>query len=146
MLYLAVVVTIAAIGGLVVGLVAAVAAFLLENWFFTPPLHTFTIADGEHVVALTAFVAVSALVSLLVGRSVRRSREAVRARAEAEALARTTASLIGGTDPLPAVVDQLRIGFGLERVAVLERWRGWTTLASSGPVGTSPRRVASAWA
>ena len=141
-LYLAVVVTIAAIGGLVVGLVAAVAAFLLENWFFTPPLHTLTVADGEHVVALTAFVAVSALVSLLVGRSVRRSREAVRARAEAEALARTTASLIGGTDPLPAVVDQLRIGFSLERVAVLERvGAGWTTLASSGPAGTSPRRV-----
>ena len=97
-----------------VGLVAAVAAFLLENWFFTPPLHTLTVADGEHLVALTAFVAVSALVSLLVGRAVRRTREAVRARAEAEALARTTASLIGGTDPLPAVVDQLRIGFGLD--------------------------------
>ncbi len=112
------------------------AAFLLENWFFTPPLHTLTVADAEHLVALTAFVAVSALVSLLVGRAVRRTREAVRARAEAEALARTTASLIGGADPLPAVVDQLRIGFGLDGVAVLERSDGrWTTLASSGLAG-----------
>ena len=100
-LYLALVVVIATVGGLAVGLVAAVAAFLLENWFFTPPLHTLTVADAEHLVALTAFVAVSALVSLLVGRAVRRTREAVRARAEAEALARTTASLIGGADPLP---------------------------------------------
>ena len=135
-LYLALVVVIAAIGGLAVGLVAAVAAFLLENWFFTPPLHTLTVADAEHLVALTAFVAVSALVSLLIGRAVRRTREAVRARAEAEALARTTASLIGGADPLPAVVDQLRIGFGLDGVAVLERSDGrWTTLASSDLAG-----------
>ena len=135
-LYLALVVVLAAVGGLAVGLVAAVAAFLLENWFFTPPLHTLTVADAEHLVALTAFVAVSALVSLLVGRAVRRTREAVRARAEAEALARTTASLIGGADPLPAVVDQLRIGFGLDGVAVLERSDGrWTTLASSGLAG-----------
>jgi two-component system, OmpR family, sensor histidine kinase KdpD len=133
-LYLVVVVVIAAIGGLVVGLVSAVAALVLENWFFTPPLHTLSVADGEHLVALLAFVAVSALVSLLVGRAVRRSREAVRARAEAEALARTTASLIGDADPLPAVVDQLRIGFGLQAAAVVERTdTGWTTLASSGP-------------
>jgi two-component system sensor histidine kinase KdpD len=98
---------------------------VLENWFFTPPLHTLSVADGEHLVALLAFVAVSALVSLLVGRAVRRSREAVRARAEAEALARTTASLIGGADPLPAVVDQLRIGFGLEAAAVVEAHGHW---------------------
>ena len=120
-LYLAAVVLIAAVGGLVVGLTAAVAAFLLENWYFTPPIHTWTVAEGEHLVALGAFVAVSALVSLLVGRSLRRSREAARARAEAEALARTTGSLIGERDPLPIVVDQLRRSFGLDGVTVLER-------------------------
>ena len=125
-------------GGWPSGWSPRVAAFLLENWFFTPPLHTLTVADAEHLVALTAFVAVSALVSLLVGRAVRRTREAVRARAEAEALARTTASLIGGADPLPAVVDQLRIGFGLDGVAVLERSDGrWTTLAASGLAGSA---------
>ena len=37
LLYLAAVVLIAAVGGLAVGLVAAVVAFLLQNWFFTPP-------------------------------------------------------------------------------------------------------------
>ena len=66
-LYLAAVVLIAAVGGLVVGLAAAVAAFLLENWYFTPPIHQWTVAEGENLVALTAFVAVSALVSFLVG-------------------------------------------------------------------------------
>ena len=141
-LYLALVVMVAAVGGLLVGVTSAVAAFLLENWYFTPPIHTWTIANGEHLLALSAFVAVSALVSLLVGRAVRRSREAVRARAEAEALARTTGSLIGETDPLAAVVRQLRIGFGLEGAAVIERDEaGWTTLASSGR--TTPGREGS---
>ena len=117
-LYLAAVVLIAAVGGLVVGLAAAVAAFLLENWYFTPPIHQWTVAEGENLVALTAFVAVSALVSFLVGRALRRSREALRARAEAEALARTTGSLIGEADPLPTLVEQLRSSFGLNGVSV----------------------------
>jgi len=133
-LYLAVVVLVAAVGGLLVGLTTAVAAFLLENWFFTPPIHTWTVAEGEHLVALSAFVAVSALVSLLVGRALRRSREALRARAEAHALARTTGSLIGEVDPLLPVVEQLRSSFGLNGVAVLERSdTAWISLAASGP-------------
>ena len=132
-LYLAAVVLIAAVGGLVVGLAAAVAAFLLENWYFTPPIHQWTVAEGENLVALTAFVAVSALVSFLVGRALRRSREALRARAEAEALARTTGSLIGEADPLPTLVEQLRSSFGLNGVSVVERSEtGWVTLAASG--------------
>ncbi len=141
LLYLAAVVLIAAVGGLAVGLVAAVAAFLLENWFFTPPFHTFTIAEGENLVALTAFVAVSALVSVLVGRALRRSREALRARAEAQALARTTATLIGDADPLPGVVEQLRSSFGLQGAAVVQRdGASEEILASSvhGPAGEAP--------
>ena len=51
-LYLAAVVLIAAVGGLVVGLAAAVAAFLLGNWYFTPPIHQWTVAEGENLVAL----------------------------------------------------------------------------------------------
>jgi two-component system sensor histidine kinase KdpD len=140
MLYLAAVVMIAAVGGLVVGLVAAVAAFLLENWYFTPPIHTWTIAHGENLVALTVFVAVSTLVSMLVGQALRRSREARRARAEAQALARTTGAMIGQADPMRPVVEQLRSSFSLDGVAVLERTEtGWSTLASSGPgAPTSP--------
>ena len=137
-LYLAAVVLIAAVGGLVVGLAAAVAAFLLENWYFTPPIHQWTVAEGENLVALTAFVAVSALVSFLVGRALRRSREALRARAEAEALARTTGSLIGEADPLPTLVEQLRSSFGLNGVSVVERSEtGWVTLAASGPAAAA---------
>ena len=43
LLYLALVVAVAMAGGNWPGLAAAVAADLLANWFFIPPVHTFTI-------------------------------------------------------------------------------------------------------
>jgi two-component system, OmpR family, sensor histidine kinase KdpD len=66
--YLLVVVAVAAVGGFVPAVVTAVAAFLLANWFFTPPLHTLTIDEEDHLVALLAFVIVGAVVGELVSR------------------------------------------------------------------------------
>ncbi len=40
-------------------LVAAVVASLAVNWFFTEPIHTFTIAEGENLVALVTFLVVA---------------------------------------------------------------------------------------
>ena len=40
LLYLAAVVGLSAAGGPIVGIVVAIVAFLLVNWFFTGPLHT----------------------------------------------------------------------------------------------------------
>ena len=88
--------------------------------------------------ALTVFVAVSALVSILVGRALRRSREAMRARAEAEALARTTGH--------PHRRARSAAPLWSNSSAAASAWRawpcsrrateiGWTTLASSGPAG-----------
>ena len=46
LLYLLVVVAVALVGGLLVALPAAVAAALLINFYFVPPLHTLDVADG----------------------------------------------------------------------------------------------------
>jgi two-component system, OmpR family, sensor histidine kinase KdpD len=133
LLYLALVVAIAAIGGLVVGVVSAVAASLLANWFVVPPLHTLSIGDGENIVALVVFVAVALTVSLLVDRVSTRSRQAIRARAESEALARATATLVGEPDPRPDLLDQLRVTFSLDGVALLSSADdGWTVDAFAG--------------
>jgi two-component system sensor histidine kinase KdpD len=106
---------------------------MLLNWFFVPPIHTFTIGDAENVVAIVVFVAVAATVSVLVDRVVTRSREALRARAEAQVLANATAVLVGEQNPLPDLLDQLRATFGLEGVAVLSnRDDGWVVDAASG--------------
>ncbi|HYK27480.1 MAG TPA: DUF4118 domain-containing protein, partial [Streptosporangiaceae bacterium] len=47
LVYLVAVVAVAVIGGFWPAVLAAIAASLLVNWFFTPPLHTLTIADGK---------------------------------------------------------------------------------------------------
>jgi two-component system sensor histidine kinase KdpD len=87
LLYLLVVVVVAVVGGFVPAAAAAVGAFLLANFYFTPPFHRFQIAKRADVLALVVFVAVAGVVSALVDLAARRRVEATRARAEAEALA-----------------------------------------------------------
>jgi two-component system sensor histidine kinase KdpD len=148
LVFLLVVIAASGTGGGVVGLVTAVAASLLINWYFVEPLHTFTIAEAANLFSLFVFVTVAAIVAGFVGRAARRSLEAGRARNEASALARTTASLVGERDPLPSLVAQLRETFGLQAAAVLVRTTsGWSPVVSSGePVPTEPPADGSALA
>jgi len=126
LLDLSLVLCVAALGGLRPGLVASILAFGLTNWFLTPPLHTLTVNESQNVVALAVFVAVTFVVGLLVDRSASRSREALLARSEAGALARSAATLVGAHDPLPELLEQLRATFGLDAAAVLEHHdQGW---------------------
>ena len=53
-------------GGLVTGMVASIAATLCYNFFFFPPLYTFTIHEAANWVALAAFLVTSVTVSRLV--------------------------------------------------------------------------------
>src|SRR5262249_40971530 len=134
LLFLVATVAIAVMGGTVIGVIAAVLASLLTNWYFVEPRHTLTIADPDNVVALTIFVVAAVAASILVERIATRSREALQARAEAEALARTSSILIGEPNPLPDLLDHLRTNFGLESVSLLSnRDDGWIVDASSGP-------------
>src|SRR3954447_9675934 len=120
LLDLTVVLTVAALGGIVPGLVASFTAFALTLWFLTPPLHTLRVRDAQNVVALTVFIAMTIVVSWLVDRAARQSREAARARREAGALARSAATLVGAHDPLPELLEQLRATFSLDAAAVVE--------------------------
>ncbi len=137
---LCLVMAVAALGGVRAGLVASVGAFGLTNWFLTPPLHTVTVGDAQNVVALTVFVLVTVVVSFLVDRAARRSREAAAARAEAAALARSAATLVGAHDPLPDLLEQLRATFGLASASVFEltgqEW--WPTHVSGHPELLNP--------
>jgi two-component system sensor histidine kinase KdpD len=133
LLYLLLVVVVAVVGGFLPAAAAAVGAFLLANWYFTPPLHRFQIAKQTDVLALVVFIAVAGVVSALVDLAARRRVEATRARAEAEALARLGGTLLHGHDPLPELVEQLRVTFGLDSVALLRRDRqGWRIEAVAG--------------
>ena len=65
-LFLIVVLLAALRGGLVAGTVASIAATLCYNFFFFPPLHTFSIHEAANWVALAAFLVTSVVVSRLV--------------------------------------------------------------------------------
>ena len=72
--------------GLLPALAACVFSVLAYNFFFLPPLYTFTIADPENVVALFFFLVVAVIVSNLTAAG---RRQIVSARARAK----TTAEL-----------------------------------------------------
>jgi two-component system sensor histidine kinase KdpD len=133
LMFLLVVVVVAALGGFVPALVCAISGFLLANWFFTPPYYEFTIAEGENLVALVIFLLVGGVVSLLVAAASRRTAEAARARAEAETLAAMSGTLSASEDPLPQLVGQLRLAFDADAVAVLGTdGDSWSVLAAAG--------------
>jgi two-component system, OmpR family, sensor histidine kinase KdpD len=64
----------------------AVLAALLYNFFFLPPLFTFTIADPQNWIALFAFLTTAVIGSQLSERARRQTREANRRRKEVERL------------------------------------------------------------
>jgi two-component system sensor histidine kinase KdpD len=134
LLYLLLVVVIAAIGGAWVAGASAVAAFLLVNWYFTPPVHTFTISEGQNVLALVVFLIVAAVVSALVTVAARRSLEAARARQEASSLVQLASALLAEDDPLPGIMHELQVTFGLKTASVLRPVGdgNWTVVASAG--------------
>jgi two-component system sensor histidine kinase KdpD len=135
-LFLAAVVVVAVAGGLIPAVLAAVAGSVLLNYYFTPPIHTFTIAEANNALALGIFVAVALVVSSLVDGAARRSHQAARASAESELLVTTAGSVLRGQHALAAVLTRVREAFGLESVTLLERsgapGAGWVPVATAG--------------
>jgi two-component system sensor histidine kinase KdpD len=140
--FLLMVVAVAIVGGLAPAIFAAVAGFLLLNYWFTPPVHRLTVSQRENLLALVAFLVVAVAVSTVVDQAARRTREASRARAEAATLSTLAGSVLRGHRPLPALLGQLRETFGLKDVTLLEAVPSgdadveqWRVAAS---VGTGP--------
>lgn len=140
LLFLLMVVAVALVGGMWPALTAAVLGFALLNWFFTPPLHTLTVADPENLLALVIFVLVAAMVSTVVDQAASRSREAARARADAEVLATLAGHVLRGEAALTSLLARLREVYGLTSVTLLERdGDSWRMVATAGgPPCASP--------
>jgi len=103
---------VSAVGGAGAGAFAAVSAFLLANWCFIPPVHQLSISNTEDALSLTAFLVVAVVIGSYVSVSARRSAEAARARADASALASLAGTAATLDNPLPALVDRLRVAYG----------------------------------
>ena len=68
LVFLTAVLASAVTGGLAPSLYASVISVLAFNYFFLPPLYTFTISDPENIVALLVFAVVSVIASNLTAR------------------------------------------------------------------------------
>ncbi|GGM16569.1 ATP-binding protein [Dactylosporangium sucinum] len=137
--FLILAVGVALVGGLVPALVAAVAGFLLLNYFFTPPMHRFTVAERENLFALSAFVLVAVAVATVVDLAARRTREAAAASAEARTLSTLAGSVLHGDRPLPALLERVRESFALSGAALLLDGR---VVVSAGLLDGPPTPVA----
>lgn len=84
--FLLVILVVAAAWGLTYAIAMSVLAALCFNFFFLPPIKTFTIADPQNWVALAAFLFTSIVASHLSERVKRGARDATRRRMEVERL------------------------------------------------------------
>ncbi len=121
LIYLLIVVVVALVGGIFPALAAAIISALVLNWYFAPPIHSFTIYNVDNVVALAVYVVVAGLVSVVVDIAARRSTEAARSSAEAETLFTLAGSLLRGEQALPALLDRVLETFGMNAVSLLRR-------------------------
>ncbi|MFJ6495090.1 sensor histidine kinase KdpD [Streptomyces virginiae] len=138
LLFLTFTVAAALLGGLLPALASAAFGSLLLNYYFTPPLHEFTISDPLNIVAIAIFVGVAVSVASVVDLAARRTHQAARLRAESEILSFLAGSVLRGENSLDALLERLRETFAMQSVVLLERTSDvdpWTTAAS---VGTSP--------
>jgi two-component system sensor histidine kinase KdpD len=135
-LFFLAIVLVALVGGLGPALLAAVVGGLLLNYFLTPPLYSFTIADRENVITLVVMVVVAVAVALVVDRAARRAAQAAQARTEAALLASFARTVLTRVDPLPRLLEKVSEAFGLRSAAILERAAeekaGWRYVACVG--------------
>ncbi|WP_330299837.1 sensor histidine kinase KdpD [Streptomyces sp. NBC_00503] len=135
LLFLTFTVAAALFGGLLPALASAAFGSLLLNYFFTPPLHEFTISDPKNIVAIAIFVGVAVSVASVVDLAARRTHQAARLRAESEILSFLAGSVLRGENSLDALLERLRETFAMQSVVLLERTSEvdpWTTAASVG--------------
>ncbi len=122
-------------GSLAEAVLASIAAVLCFNYFFLPPVRTFTIADPENWVALTAFLLTAVTASNLSATAKRRTAEASERRAEMERLYNLSRALMMAEPRQSAVARhfarQVAAVFGLKAVAVFDRRTG--EVARAGP-------------
>ena len=127
--YLVGVLIICAKWGLAESITSSILAVLCFNFFFLPPIGTFTISDPENWTALFAFLVTSITASRLSEQARARAEEADESKEEMERLYALSRSILL-TDPARPVSKQLAAlvahAFGASAVALFDRSAGET--------------------
>jgi two-component system sensor histidine kinase KdpD len=95
-LYLFAIVPIALFWGVAYAIGASVASVLAFNFFFLPPLYTFTLADSNNWFALLVYLVTAVVVSELAARVRRRAAEAEQRGRESALIADAATALLRG--------------------------------------------------
>jgi two-component system sensor histidine kinase KdpD len=106
-LYVFAVLPIAVVWGRAFSIAVALASMLAFNFFFLPPLHTFTLVDERDWFALAVYLVTAIVVSDLASRARRRAAEAEQREREETLLAELSIALLQGEE----------IGTQLDRIA-----------------------------
>ncbi|HEV2636048.1 MAG TPA: ATP-binding protein [Actinocrinis sp.] len=124
LLFLAAVVAISRLGGLLSALIAALWGSLLLNYYFIPPVHSITIAEPNNAIALVVFILVALTVASVVDLAIRQTRRAATASVEAETLNAFAVAVLRGDEAIPALLERFRETFQMASVALLQRSDG----------------------
>jgi len=125
--YLLFVLIIASTWGFVEACLSSILATLTFNFFFLPPVGTFTITDPQHWVALFSFLTTSLIASRLSDKAKQRTLEAVERRQDVERLYTFSRAilLIDNSAPFPRqLVQKLAETFGLSAAVLYDRRSG----------------------
>jgi two-component system, OmpR family, sensor histidine kinase KdpD len=129
LIFLLVVLGTATVGRLWMAIVVSVAAMLALNFFFLPPLGTFTIADPQNWIALFAFLAVAVIASNLSAAAQARASEAIATRNEVTRLFDLTRDVLLTTETagaIDALARHVARRFELPKIAIcLPTDQGW---------------------
>lgn len=130
--YLVAILVIATVGGLIEATVSSIVAMLCFNFFFFPPIGTFTIADPQNWVALFAFFTTALTASQLSARLKRQRREALDRQHEMERLYALSRGILltDATQPTARqMATQIVNAFECPAVALYDRKTGDVHLA-----------------
>jgi two-component system sensor histidine kinase KdpD len=127
--FLLVVLATATVGRLWAAIVVSIAAMLTLNFFFLPPLGTFTIADPQNWIALFAFLVVAVIASNLSAAAQARTSEAIASRNEVTRLFDLTRDVLLTTETagaIDALARHVARRFELPKIAIcLPADNGW---------------------
>jgi two-component system, OmpR family, sensor histidine kinase KdpD len=119
--FLLLVLFVASRWGLTLATTTAIVATLAFNYYFLPPVHTFTIADPQNWIALLAFLVSAILASRLSERARREAENANRRRKEVERLYSLSQQLLSTENFLElnnSIPLFVRDAFGLTEAAM----------------------------
>ncbi len=142
--FLLVVLLTAASSGLRVAIFTSILSTLAYNYYFLPPIYTFTVADTRNWVALFAFLVTAIIASQLAERARRQTEKANQRRHEVEQLYNLSQQLLiteNTTELLTRIPGDITLLFALEEVALFASSRNRIYRSSGNSVDLPAQRL-----